>query len=112
MEVSRGPTPANLKPRNVGAAEEEAIEQTDILAQAKDVADAAGHIEHPVGVERIIVGATALDAQELRVGAKIGDILVELHDVAIGRQKAGIADIVGQVLADQNRSAHCLLPPG
>ena len=91
------------------AAEEEAVEQADVLAAvAEDVAAARREVEHPVGREGIVVGADQLVADELGV-AEPGEILLEPHEVALRRQEAGVAHVVGQVLADQDGQVLALL---
>src|SRR5690606_17340166 len=86
-----------------GAAQEEAVEQADVLAETDDVAGAPGDVQHPVGREGIVVRSAALDPGELRVGAEIRDILVQRQNVALRWQEARVARVVGQGLAQKDR---------
>ena len=93
---------AELEAAQVGAADEEAVRQVHVLAEdAANVAGAAAQADDHVRDDRVVVLGAQLMADEAVVAAQARHILVEAEIVALGRQEALVAAVVGEGLADQ-----------
>src|SRR3546814_3892914 len=95
--------------RSLAAALEEAVGDQRILANARHGAAGAAHADRPILDDRMIVAGAGRATHEGDVAAQPEELGAQAGAEALARVKAGVARVVGDLVADAGEQRRALL---
>src|SRR3546814_775597 len=98
-----------LEAARLAAALEEAVGDQRILANARLGAAGAAHADRPILEDRMIVAGAGRATHEGDVAAQPEELGAQAGDEALARVKAGVARVVGDLVADAGAQRRALL---